>query len=182
MHPLMAQRQTKSLLDDPQTVRKLEFNFRRNAEQDHTTLIDRAAKNFRYEHCRDRYWNPESFSLLYGTPLWEQATPSQRVALNQLYWVAYYSQIISAEIATIFFNQIAATGLYGLEDFRLVCDALDLETRQERAHVNAFKTIGEEVEATLVGERIFTYPMRSPFAHTMLFSDDGAARRFWRRL
>ncbi len=36
------------------------------------------------------------FSLLYGTPLWEQADSGQRVKLNQLYWVAYYSQIISA--------------------------------------------------------------------------------------
>jgi hypothetical protein len=168
MHSALAQRQRKSLLDDPQTVRKLEFNFRRNAEQDHTALLDKAARDFRYDDCRDRYWNPEPFSLLYGTPLWEQATAAQRIALNQLYWVAYYSQIISAEIATIYYNHVAATGLYGLEDFRLVCDALDLETRQERAHVNALKRIGEEVEATLIGGRIFTYPMRSPFAHTMV--------------
>ncbi|MFH7029315.1 MAG: hypothetical protein ACHBN1_28960 [Heteroscytonema crispum UTEX LB 1556] len=41
--------------------------------------------------------------------------------------MAYYSQIISAEIATIFFNQISAAGLYAPEDFRLVCDTLDLE-------------------------------------------------------
>jgi hypothetical protein len=182
MHPALAQRQRKSILEDPQTVRKLDFNFRVNAEQDHTALLDKAAADFRYENCRDAYWNPESLSLLYGTRVWEQATPSQRVVLNQLYWVAYYSQITSAEIATIYFNQVAAAGLYGLEDFRLVCDALDLETKQERAHVAAFKKIGEDVEATLIGERIFTYPMRSPFAHTMVFSSDGVGRRFWRRL
>jgi hypothetical protein len=182
MHAGLAQRQTRSLLQDASAVRKLEFNLRRNAEQDHTALIDDAAKRFRYADCRDEYWNPEHYSLLWGTPLWDQASPSQRVVLNQLYWVAYYAQIVSAEIATIFLNQVAAAGLYTLEDFRLVCDNLDLETKQERAHINAFKTVGEEVEHTLFGERLFTYPMRSLYDHTMVFADTGAAEAFWRRL
>jgi hypothetical protein len=182
MHAGLAQRQTKSLLQDAAAVRKLEFNLRRNAEQDHTALIDDAAKRFRYADCRAEYWNPEHYSLLWGTPLWEQASPSQRVVLNQLYWVAYYAQIVSAEIATIFLNQVAAAGLYTLEDFRLVCDNLDLETKQERAHINAFKTVGEEVEYTLFGERLFTYPMRSLYDHTMVFADSGPAKAFWRRL
>lgn len=182
MHAGLAQRQTKSLLDDGPAVRKLEFNLRRNAEQDHTALIDDAAKRFRYADCRGEYWNPEPYSLLWGTPLWDEASPAQRVVLNQLYWVAYYAQIVSAEIATIFLNQVAAAGLYTLEDFRLVCDNLDLETKQERAHINAFKTVGEEVEHTLFGERLFTYPMRSLYDHTMVFADTSAASAFWRRL
>lgn len=182
MHLGLAQKQTKSLLDDPATVKKLEFNLRRNVEQDHTALIDNAAQRFRYEDCRNEYWNPENFSLLWGTPVWDQATHSQRIILNQLYWVAYYAQIVSAEIATIFLNQVAAAGLYSLEDFRLVCDNLDLETKQERAHINAFKKVSEDVEHTLFGERLFTYPMRSLYSHTMVFADTGFADRFWRRL
>jgi len=182
MHTGLAQRQTKSLLDDHSTVRKLEFNLRRNAEQDHTALIDDAARRFRYEDCRHEYWNPENFSLLWGTPVWDQASAAQRLVLNQLYWVAYYAQIVSAEIATIFLNQVSAAGLYTLEDFRLVCDNLDLETKQERAHINAFKTVGETVEHTLFGERLFTYPMRSLYDHTMVFADSHAAKDFWRRL
>ena len=182
MHSGLAQRQTKSLLDDAGAVRKLELNLRRNVEQDHTRLIDDAATRFRYEDCRNEYWNPEKYSLLWGTPVWQQATPAQRVVLNQLYWVAYYAQIVSAEIATIFLNQVAAAGLYSLEDFRLVCDNLDLETKQERAHINAFKKVGEAVEHALFGERLFTYPMRSLYEHTMVFADTSAARAFWRRL
>jgi len=182
MHAGLAQRQTKSLLEDSSAVKKLEFNLHRNLEQDHTRLIDEGAQHFRYEDCRDEYWNPENYSLLWGTPVWEQATQAQRVVLNQLYWVAYYAQIVSAEIATIFLNQVAAAGLYSLEDFRLVCDNLDLETKQERAHINAFKKIGEEVEHTLFGERLFTYPMRSLYDHTMVFADTNAANAFWRRL
>ena len=69
MHTGLAQRQSKSLLDDQSTVRKLEFNLRRNAEQDHTALIDDAARRFCYEDCRHEYWNPENFSLLWGTPV-----------------------------------------------------------------------------------------------------------------
>ncbi|HEY7673775.1 MAG TPA: hypothetical protein VH867_00910 [Burkholderiales bacterium] len=182
MHAGLAQRQTKSFLDDSSTVKKLELNLRRNLERDHTRLIDDAARRFRYEDCRREYWNPESYSLLWGTPVWEQASKAQRILLNQLYWVAYYAQIVSAEIATIFLNQVAAAGLYSLEDFRLVCDNLDLETRQERAHIGAFKKVGEEVEHALFGERLFTYPMRSLYDHTMVFADTNAAKDLWRRL
>lgn len=182
MHTGLSQRQTRSLLDDTSTCRKLEFNFKRNSEQDHTSMIDAAALRFSYADCRNEYWNPERYSLLWGTPVWEQSTPAQRIVLNQLYWVAYYAQIISAEIATIFLNQVSAAGLYALEDFRLVCDNLDLESHQERAHIHAFKKVGEEVEHSLFGQRLFTYPMRGMFDHTMVFADSSAANAFWRRL
>ena len=182
MHPDLAQSQTHTLLDDVSTCRKLSLNLRRNTEKDHTVQIDACAAAFRYEDCQDSYWNPESFSLLWGTEVWRQASAAQRVILNQLYWVAYYAQIVSAEIATILLNQIAAAGMFSLEDFRLVCDNLDVETKQERAHINAFKKVGEEVEHQLFGERLFTYPMRSLYAHTMVFADTNAARLFWRRL
>jgi len=182
MHHALARPQALSLLDDTATCRKLEMNLRRNAEKDHTASIDECASAFRYEECKDAYWNPEPHSLLWGTPVWDQATPSQRVTLNQLYWVAYYAQIVSAEIATIFLNQVAGAGMYSLEDFRLVCDNLDIETKQERAHINAFKKVGEEVEYQLFGHRLFTYPMRSIYEHTMVFADTDRARTFWRRL
>src|SRR5688572_30367519 len=113
-------------MHDDKTLQKLELNHRRNRATGSTQQIDQLAEAFDYDECKDSYWNPEQFSLLYATPLWEQSTPAQRVKLNQLYWVAYYSQIISAEIATIFFNQTSAAALYGVEDFRPVCDNLDL--------------------------------------------------------
>jgi hypothetical protein len=178
----LSQRQDQSLLDDARTVRKLESNYTKNREQDQAQNIDAAAQAFNYESCRDQWWNPPEYSLMHGTPLWDQASDSQRLVLNQLYWVAYYSQIISAEIATIVLNQTSAAGLNSYEDFRLVCDTLDLESSQERAHIAAFKKIGEAVEMALFGERMFTYPMRSMYEHTMLFADAGAISRFWRSL
>jgi hypothetical protein len=178
----LAQRQTRSLLDDTRTCQTLALGYRRNRAQDHTADIDAAAAAFRYADCRDRYWNPEAYSLLHGTPLWDGATAAQRIVLNQLYWVAYYAQIVSAEIATILLNQTSAAGLNSLEDFRLVCDTLDLETAQERAHIEAFKAVGEAVEAELFGARLFTYPMRSMYAETMLFQRTGRLREFWKGL
>ncbi len=182
MHPHLAQRNTKSLLDDRPTYKKLELNQKRNDEQDHSKMMDEAAALFVYDQCKDEYWNPEEFSLLYGTPLWNESSTAQKIILNQLFWVAYYAQIISAEIATIYLNQVSAAGLYAHEDFRIVCDSLDLETKQERAHINAFKTIGEDVEWRLFGERLFTYPMRSLFEQTMIFADSNAGKDFWRKL
>lgn len=182
MHPQLSQKQDKSLLDDVSTYKKLELNKKRNLEQDHSEMMDEAVKQYCYEDCKNEYWNPEEYSLLYGSPLWQQSSPSQKLVLNHLYWVAYYAQIISAEIATIYLNQVSAAGLYTHEDFRIVCDSLDLETKQERAHINAFKTIGEDVEWQLFGERLFTYPMRSLFEQTMVFTDDNMGKNFWRKM
>jgi len=172
----------KTLAEDEHTCKRLELNLRRNKKQDHTALLDAAALAFDYSKCRDTYWNPEPFSLLFGTPIWDQASPSQRALLNQLYWVAYYSQIISAEIATIFFNQTSAAGLYALEDFRLVCDTLDLESMQERAHINAFRKVSDAVEHELFGKRVFSYAMRGPYDETMVHADTDALRTAWRKL
>lgn len=170
------------LRDDTKTWRKLQLNLRRNREQDQTEAIDAAATAFRYEDAADAWWNDPEQSLLHATPLWDGASERQRRLLNQLYWVAYYSQIISAEVATIYFNQTSAAGLYGMEDFRLVCDTLDLESSQERAHIAAFKTISEATEQALFGERLFTWPMRGPFEPTMIFSDLSPFRERMRRL
>lgn len=170
-----------SLLNDMPTHKKVALNLKRNEKQDNTEALDEISKQFVYADCATEYWNPEEFSLLYGTPLWDQASRAQRVILNQLYWTGYYSQIISAEIATIFLNSASAAGMYGLEDFRIVCDALDFESHQERAHINAFKTISEAMEKEVFGERIFSYPMRNFAAETMVFQDTNKLREAWKR-
>ena len=167
----------RSLLD-----RKVQLNYKRNQQQDHTEKLNQAAREFRYEDCCDRYWQPEKFSLFYGTPLWDEATDDQRRSLNHLYWVAYYSQIISAEIATIFFNQTSAAGLYAHEGFRTICDMLDLESSQERSHIHAFQTIARQVEDKLFDAPLFTYPMRGPFTETMLFANTSKLKQWWKRL
>lgn len=169
------------LSEDPKTYKKIALNLKRNHKQDNTEALDELAASFQYADCAEDYWNPEKFSLLYGTPLWHEATPAQRVILNQLYWVGYYSQIISAEIATIFLNQTAAAGLYGIEDFRIVCDTLDFESRQERAHIHAFKTISEATEMAIFGERVFSYPMKNFATETIIFQNTNAFKEVWKK-
>ncbi len=181
MNRNLSQRYNISLADDPKTMKRIELALKRSKELDQTAMMELSAKEFNYETCKDEMWNPERFSLLYKTWIWEQSTPEQKIKLNQLFWVAYYSQIISAEIATLFYNQTSAAALYGIEDFKVVCDTLDLESAQERAHIHAFKMIGEKFEQENFGERIFTYPMRTPFEKTMLYSDLGKIKQWLRK-
>ena len=178
----MARVTTDSTAPGTLLQRRLEINYHRNRKQDHTQLLDNAGQMFDYAESRDSYWQAENFSLLYGTPLWDQASAHQRTILNQLYWVAYYSQIISAEIATIFFNQTSAAALYAHEGFRTICDMLDLESSQERAHISAFQAVAEKTEQALLGQRLFSYPMRGPFSETMIFADTHRLKRWWKRL
>ncbi|MEM1240865.1 MAG: P-aminobenzoate N-oxygenase AurF [Cyanobacteria bacterium P01_H01_bin.26] len=173
---------TASIAPNTPLQRRLEINYRRNQKQDHTQLLDSAGQMFDHAECGDSYWQAENFSLLYGTPLWDQSSRYQRTVLNQLYWVAYYSQIISAEIATIFFNQTSAAALYAHEGFRTICDMLDLESSQERAHISAFQSVAEQTEQALLGQRLFSYPMRGPFTETMIFADTHRLKRWWKRL
>lgn len=158
--------------DELKVMNKVKLNHKRNKAQDNTAAMDSLAEAFDYEQAKAEYWNPECFSLLYGTALWEQASENERRILNHLYWVAYYSQIISAEIATIFFNQTCAASLYTVEGFRSVCDMLDLESSQERAHINAFSQVSRNTELHLFGRPIFSYPVRSPYANTMVYSNN----------
>ncbi len=176
----LSQNQPETLSNDPKTMKRIEIALKKSKELDQTAMMDLYSQAFRFADCDKQYWNPEAFSLLFETPLWHQATQAQKVKLNQLFWVAYYSQIISAEIATIFFNQTSAAALYAIEDFRPVCDTLDLESAQERAHIHVFKHVSEQIELELFGERLFTYPMRTPFVKTMLYSDLSKVRQWIR--
>lgn len=180
MNKNLLQTHNSTLSEDAKTMKRMEMALKKSKELDQTENMDLSAKIFNLTDCKDEMWNPEKFSLMYGTWLWDHSTPEQKIKLNQLYWIAYYSQIISAEIATIFFNQTAAAAMYGLEDFRIVCDTLDLESAQERAHINAFKVISEKYEEEVFGERIFTYPMRTPFVKTMLYSDLSKMQEWFR--
>ena len=170
-----------SFPQESRALQKAALNHRRNKAQDNTEALDQLATDFTFAANKAEYWNPEPFSLLYGTPFWDQASSDERRTLNHLYWVAYYSQIISAEIATIFFNQTSAAALYTVSDFRIVCDMLDLESSQERAHINAFQKISVATEEAIFGERIFSYPMKSPYSDTMIYSDTNAFKTMVRK-
>jgi hypothetical protein len=158
-------------------LKKIDLNYKRNRAQDNTDTLDELARSFDYESAAQEYWNPEEFSLLWGTPLWDQASAGERRVLNHLYWVAYYAQIISAEIATIYFNQTSAAALYSVDEFATTCRMLDMESFQERAHINSFRLVGERTEQELFGEPIFLYPMKTPYSETMIYQNTNALTR-----
>jgi hypothetical protein len=168
--------------DSRNAIRRLQLNLRANRKQDNTELLDACGRDFKYSACREEYWNPEEYSLLYGTPFWEQASRAERRLLNQLYWVAYYSQIISAEMATIYLNQCAAAGIYLVDDFRVVCDNLDFESSQERAHIDAFSRVSSAVESEVFGERIFSRPLRPYYSETMVYQNTSRLKAAYKRL
>lgn len=132
-----------------------EINYRRNTESDYTEKIEELDKNFNYSSNSNHYWSEPELSLLYGTPLYEEASPSQKRALNHLYWVTQYNQTAATEANAVLYNQVTA-GVFGaVGGYETLCQELDLETAQERHHIHAFHMIGYKTKKALLGETGF---------------------------
>ncbi len=132
-----------------------EINYRRNTESDYTEKIEELDKNFDYNSNSNHYWGEPELSLLYGTPLYEEASSSQKKALNHLYWVTQYNQTAATEANAVLYNQVTA-GVFGaIGGYETLCQELDLETAQERHHIHAFHMIGYKTKKALLGETGF---------------------------
>ncbi|GET44090.1 hypothetical protein MiSe_89160 [Microseira wollei NIES-4236] len=132
-------------------IKLTEINYRRNTESDLTEKIEAMDRNFKYSSNRDYYWSEPELSLLYGTPVYEQASPSQKKALNHLYWATQYNQTAATEANAVLYNQVTA-GVFGtLGGYETLCQELDLETAQERHHIHAFHRIGYKTKRDLLG-------------------------------
>lgn len=119
-----------------------EINYRRNTESDYTEQIEALDKAFNYDQNRDYWWSEPELSLLYGTPLYEGASLSQRKALNHLYWATQYNQTAATEANAVLYNQVTAGVFAAMGGYDTLCEELDLETAQERHHIHAFHSIG----------------------------------------
>src|SRR5919202_5990565 len=123
-------------------VKLTEINYRRNTESDFTEKIEQLDKNFDYISNSEHYWSEPELSLLYGTPLYEEASPSQKRALNHLYWVTQYNQTAATEANAVLYNQVTAGVFSQISGYETLCQELDLETEQERHHIHAFHMMG----------------------------------------
>ena len=139
-------------------LKLIELNYKRNSESDYTEQLVERQKNFDYAEDASTYWLDEEFSLLYGSPLWDEASAEQRKALNHLYWVCFYNYSIGGEVSTMVYNQLTCGALYSLGGYEMLCKELDLETGQERDHVEAFRRVAQVTEGALLGETIFLRP------------------------
>jgi len=137
-------------------IKLAEITYRRNTSSDFTEKIEELDRNFNYSSNSDYYWGEPELSLLYGTPLYEQASSSQKLALNHLYWATQYNQTAATEANAVLYNQVTAGVFRAFSDYEALCQELDLETAQERHHIHAFHMMGYKTKKALLGSTFNT--------------------------
>lgn len=138
-------------------IKVVENNYQNNLKTDYTEKIKELDQNFKYKDDSKYYWNPPELSLLYGTPFYEVASPSQKIGLNHIFWVSKYHYVAHSEMETIDYNQITADCLSALGgNYKIVAEQLEHEAAQERVHIHAFFKVNFQTLRTLLGEQAFT--------------------------
>lgn len=133
--------------------------YQGNIASDYTEKIEALGKNFDYRSNRDRYWGTPELSTFYGTPLYEQASDSQKLALNHLYWVGQYNHTANSEANTMLYNQITEGVFAHFSDYQTLCQELEFETSQERHHIKTFQKIGYKTKIALLGKSSLGNPL-----------------------
>lgn len=146
----------------------IEKTYRNNVDSDYTEKIEALGKNFDYASNSQHYWGDPELSTLYGTPLYENASPSQKLALNHLYWVGQYQHTAAAESNTMLYNQITSGVFSTIGGYETLCQELDFETTQERHHIQTFQRIGYKTKIALLGKESLGNPL-----HKKLNSNSG---------
>ncbi|MBD1915167.1 hypothetical protein H6F55_00350 [Phormidium sp. FACHB-322] len=142
-------------LAEKKHIKITEINYRRNVESDYTEKMEALDKAFDYESNRDHWWSEPELSLLYGTPLYDEASETQRKALNHLYWATQYNQTAATEANAVLYNQVTAGVFSAIGGYDTLCEELDLETAQERHHIHAFHSMGYKTKKALLGQNGF---------------------------
>ncbi len=157
----------KSLAISKEKVKKhvklIEVTYENNNDSDYTEKIKELDKNFNYSSNSNYYWSDPELSTLYGTPLYEEASPSQRIALNHIYWAGQYIQTAATEASTVFYNQLTARVFSEFDGYETLCKELELETEQERHHIHAFQKISYKTKIALQGKAGLGNPLYQQF-------------------
>ncbi|MDJ0734084.1 MAG: hypothetical protein QNJ47_08395 [Nostocaceae cyanobacterium] len=145
-----------STLTERQTKRHeklIETTYRNNIDSDYTEKIEELSKSFNYNNNRDHYWSESEQSLLYASPLYEVASPAQKLALNHLHWFTNYNYISNSETETVNFNQVTSSVFAAIGGYETLSRELSFETEQEYYHINAFRKIGLMAANALIGKK-----------------------------
>jgi hypothetical protein len=137
----------------------IEKTYQNNVDSDYTEKIEALGKEFDYSSNSQHYWGDPELSTLYGTPLYENASPSQKLALNHLYWVGQYQHTAAAESNTMLYNQITSGVFQTVGGYETLCQELDFETTQERHHIHTFQRIGYKTKIALLGKESLGNPL-----------------------
>lgn len=132
----------------------IEKTFKNNSDSDYTEKIDELGKEFNYESNKDYYWGYPDLSLLYGTPLYDAASQTQKLALNHLYWVGNYNHTAVSEATTSIYNMVTAGVFRAVGGYETLCRELEFETEQESYHIRTFQKIGFKSKMAIVGKTI----------------------------
>jgi hypothetical protein len=132
--------------------RLISKTYQSNVESDYTEKIEELGKNFDYHSNSDSYWGDPELSTFYGTPLYDEASQSQKLALNHLYWVGQYNHTANSEANTMLYNQITEGVFANFSDYQTLCQELSFETDQERYHIKTFQKIGYKTKVALLGK------------------------------
>lgn len=130
-----------------------ENTYLNNTNSDYTEKMEELARNFDYNADKEYYWGPPELSIFYGTPLYEQASSSQKLALNHLFWVGQYNHTAATEANTVLYNQVTSGVFSRLNSYETLCKELDLETNQEHTHIYTFQKIGYKIKLALLGKQ-----------------------------
>jgi hypothetical protein len=132
--------------------------YKNNCASNYTEIIEQLDRDFTYEENKDSYWGPQELSLFYGTNLFKQASETQKLALNHLYWVTQYNQTAATEANAILYNQVTEGVFSALGDCTLLCKELSLETDQEHHHIHAFHSVGYKTKKALFNNPKYRQP------------------------
>lgn len=143
-------------------IRLIENNYQKNIDSDYTEKIEELDKNFKYSSNSNHCWSEPEFSTLYGTPLYEAASPSQKIALNHLAWVSQYNHIAHSEAETIHYNLITAGSFSTVgSDYETIARQLEHESSQERSHIHAFYKVSYQTIKALLGKQAFMNSLKN---------------------
>ena len=142
-------------------LKVIEKNYHNNLNTDFTDKIEELDRQFKYDSNSSHFWSPPELSLLYGTPVWEVATASQKLALNHMFWVAQYNYAAFSEIETIDYNTITGECFSAIsQEYEVIARQLEHESFQERSHIHAFYKVNYQTIKALLGKQAFINPTK----------------------
>lgn len=130
--------------------RTIETTYSNNIDSDYTEKIAALSRNFRYADNQEHFWTLPAQSLLYGTPLYAEASRTQKLVLNHLGWAASYIKTANTECTALDYNPVTADVLELMGGYDTLAKEIQMETEQEVVHIRAFRKIGLTTMVSLI--------------------------------
>ncbi|HIK04813.1 MAG TPA: hypothetical protein IGS40_08865 [Trichormus sp. M33_DOE_039] len=147
---------------DKRHLKVCEINYKNNLDSDYTEKMESLEKSFDYAINSNHFWSEPELSILYGTPLYAEASPAQKLVLNHLYWTSQYDYIAASEASAIHYNQVTSGVFSHFGEYETLCLTLDRETDQEYSHIHAFQKISHKIKTALFGKGLLgSNPLKS---------------------